>query len=64
MKPVFLVVATLAALLTWWLTRPSHHGGPIILRALARRLGRSIAAGMAVYVLLMLIAMVWLLITT
>ncbi len=63
MKPAFILFSLLIAGLTWWLGRPQSRPGKAV-DSVMRRLGRSLLAGVIVYIILMVVAMFWLLITT
>src|SRR5690625_128470 len=63
MKPAFILFSVLIAGLTWWLGRPQSRPGKAV-DSMVRRLGRSLLAGVLVYMVLMVITMLWLLFTT
>lgn len=60
MKPALIVLSLLAGLLTWWLSPYYRHNTVSPVHRLLRRAVHSVVAGIAVYVVLMLSALLWL----
>lgn len=60
MKPALIILSLVAGLLTWWLSPRYRQQTASPLQNLLQRLLHSIVAGIAVYVVLMLSALLWL----
>ncbi|HLR14082.1 MAG TPA: hypothetical protein VK104_10755 [Burkholderiaceae bacterium] len=60
MKPALIVLSLFAGLLTWWLSPRYRQTDGSPLQAMIRRIIDSAVVGIAVYVVLMLSALLWL----
>lgn len=60
MKPALIVLSLFAGLLTWWLSPFYRQNNVPSMRRLLRRTAHSVVAGITVYVVLMLSALLWL----